>query len=74
MTPQMNTADRRRALIHWIKERSAHSGLTAREIVDLCPGIYHGDGSYDRCIADLKHFNGNGQIWRDAGRPARWAA
>lgn len=70
----MTDAEQRRlALIRWIRERPAHNGLTASEIVDVIghpypPGM---QGRYDKCHADLKILETCGLLQR-YGRPARW--
>lgn len=66
---------RRVYLMRWLKERPAHSGLTASQIVNVIGfGLYEGHGRYDRCFDDLKALERIGEVKRAAGRPARWEA
>jgi hypothetical protein len=62
---------RRNSLLEWMRERSAHDGLNASQIVDVS-GIYVGHGRYDRCFADLQTLAKAGAVERDRGRPATW--
>jgi hypothetical protein len=66
---------RRANLLNWIRERPEHSGLTAREITELCPDLYaHVLYKVDACTDDLRNLWDRGLVDRNGWKPARWFA
>lgn len=78
-TTSITVAERRESLLGWLRERSAHDGLTASEIVDVIGHPYahiprYVYDSYPRraaCLRDLQALERDGHVAR-TGRPARW--
>lgn len=69
----MTARERQDTMVAWMRERTAHVGLTATELVDVAgDGLYEGTGRYDRCFDDLKRLEQRGLVSRRLGRPARW--
>ena len=67
------SADRRRTLLAWMRERPTHQNLTARQIVDVS-GIYGIWDGYERCYGDLMALAVKRIVFRDDSRPIRWIA
>jgi sugar-specific transcriptional regulator TrmB len=70
----MTPTERREGLLAWMRERPAHSELTATEIANAIGEPYGQvvQGRYDHMLADLKVLADRGLIKRQPGRPARW--
>lgn len=72
MSPTITS--RQSDLLQWMRERPAHNGLTATEIVKHIGWPYDQIGHYRsaRCFEDLKDLAVQGLVVRLDGRPARW--